>query len=148
MLGFVAAALVGALAMFFLDPDRGAYRRNQTRDRFAGTARRGGAEIGRTGRRAAAEAYGATQKITHLDRDQPPENDVVLAQKVMSELFRDRDIPKGDINVDAVNGVVSLRGQVQRPDQINEIESRVRGIDGVLDVENLLHLPGTPARRP
>jgi osmotically-inducible protein OsmY len=148
VVGYIGAALVGALAMFFLDPDRGAYRRNQTKDRFAGTARRGGAELGRTSRRVAADVYGVKQKIAHLDRDEPPENDAVLAQKVMSELFRDRDIPKGDINVDAVNGVVSLRGQVRRPGQINEIESRVRRIDGVLEVENLLHLPGTPARRP
>jgi osmotically-inducible protein OsmY len=137
---------VGALAMFVLDPDRGRYRRNVTRDRLAGTARRGGADIERAGRRVSAEAYGARQTIAHRDRDAPPENDAVLAQKVMSKLFRDPKIPKDRINIDTVDGVVYLRGQVDRPDQINDIEARVSRIDGVRKVENLLHLAGTPAR--
>jgi osmotically-inducible protein OsmY len=146
MFGYVVAALLGALAMFFLDPERGTYRRNVTRDRFAGSARDVGEDIGRAGRKVAADAYGAKQKLTHLDSEESPENDVVLAHKVRSELFRDQDIPKGDMNIDATNGVVYLRGQVERPDQINDIESRVRRINGVRDVENLLHQPGTPAR--
>ncbi|HEV8230422.1 MAG TPA: BON domain-containing protein [Candidatus Limnocylindria bacterium] len=144
----MAAALVGALAMFFLDPERGRYRRNVTRDRFAGSARDASDELERAGKRVAAEAYGAKQKLTHLNSEEPPENDAVLKHKVMSELFRDPDIPKGDINIDAVDGVVHLRGQVDRPDQINDIEERVRRINGVREVENLLHQPGTPARRP
>ena len=146
MLGFIATALVGALAMYFLDPERGTYRRNVARDRFAGSLRQGGEDLARTGRRVGAEAYGLQQKMTHLDKDTPPANDSVLAQKVMSELFRDQDIPKGQINIDAVDGVVYLRGQVKRPDMIEHIESRVRRIGGVRDVMNLLHLPGTPAR--
>lgn len=145
MLGFIATALVGAVAMFFLDPDRGAYRRNVARDRFAGSVRQGGQDLERTGKRVAAEAYGVRQKLTHLDKDAPPENDAQLAQKVMSELFRDQDVPKGQINIDAVDGVVFLRGQVRRPDMIEHIESRVRRIAGVRDVKNLLHQPGAPA---
>jgi osmotically-inducible protein OsmY len=145
MLGYIATALVGAAAMFFLDPDRGRYRRSVARDRFAGSVRQGGSDLGRAGRRVASEAYGLQQKVAHLDNDAPPENDAVLAQKVMSELFRDQDIPKGQINVNAVDGVVYLRGQVKRPDMIEHIESRVRKIDGVHDVRNMLHQPGTSA---
>ncbi|HKY51918.1 MAG TPA: hypothetical protein VJP45_11740 [Candidatus Limnocylindria bacterium] len=81
MLGLIATALVGALAMFFLDPERGTYRRNVTRDRFLGSLREGGDEIGRAGRRIGSEAYGVQQKVTHLDKDAPPENDALLAQK-------------------------------------------------------------------
>lgn len=37
----------------------------------------------------------------------PPEyDDATLAQKVMSELFRDPHVPKGAINVNPENGVV------------------------------------------
>jgi hypothetical protein len=145
MFGYIVFALAGALAMFFLDPDRGAYRRSVARDRFAGQIRESGRDLGRTGRRLASEAYGVQQKVTHLDRDATPENDALLAQKVMSELFRDQDIPKGQININAEDGVVVLRGQVKRPDMIEHIESRVRKIDGVRDVKNLLHQPGSPA---
>src|SRR5438094_8681685 len=35
----LVAGLVGAITMFFLDPDRGAYRRNVMRARLKGTAR-------------------------------------------------------------------------------------------------------------
>jgi hypothetical protein len=146
MLGYFATALVGALAMFFLDPDRGRYRRSVTRDRFAGSLRQGGEDLGRAGRRVASDAYGLQQKVRHMDEDAPPENDAVLAQKVMSEAFRDQDIPKGQINVNVVDGVVYLRGQLKRPDMIEHIESRVRRVDGVRDVMNLLHQPGTPTR--
>jgi len=146
MFGYVAAVLVGALAMFFLDPERGSYRRNVTRDRLAGTVRRSGARAERIGRRVASDAYGVREKVTHLDRDDAPPSDAALTQKVMTELFRDSDIPKGHINIDSLDGIVTLRGQVELPDQIRHIESRVRRIDGVRDVENLLHQPGTPAR--
>jgi hypothetical protein len=146
MLGYLAAALAGAFAMFFLDPDRGRSRRSVTRDRLAGAARRSSVKIERVGRRVSAETYGARQKIAHLDRDAPPENDAVLAQKVMSELFRDPKIPKGKISIDASDGVVYLRGQADHPDEINDIGERVSRIDGVREVKNLLHLPGTPAR--
>jgi osmotically-inducible protein OsmY len=74
-----------------------------------------------------------------------PETDTVLVSKVESEVLGDPDVPKGSVNVNAEDGVVVLRGQVERPDQIRKLEKAVRKIDGVVDVENLLHLPGTPA---
>jgi osmotically-inducible protein OsmY len=43
------------------------------------------------------------------------------------------------------NGVVQLRGQVQRPDLVDTLVERTRKVQGVVDVENLLHLPGTEA---
>jgi osmotically-inducible protein OsmY len=74
-----------------------------------------------------------------------PENDAVLVSKVESEVFGDPDIPKGGISINAENGIVVLRGQVEDPEQIRRLEQAVGKIDGVLGVENLLHLPGTPA---
>jgi hypothetical protein len=82
MLGYVAAGLAGALVMFFLDPDRGRSRRAVTRDRFAGSARRGGLKVGRISRRISAEAYGAKQEIVHLDSEARSENDPVIARTV------------------------------------------------------------------
>jgi osmotically-inducible protein OsmY len=145
MIQLVLAALAGAAAMFFLDPDRGKRRRALARDRTAGTLRRAEAISGRLQRRVVADSYGWSQKLRHASAMQEaPPNDAVLASKVMTELFRDPRIPKGSINVNAENGIVQLRGQVEHPEQILEIESRVRRIPGVADVEVLLHLPGTP----
>lgn len=72
-------------------------------------------------------------------------DDVTLARKVESEIFRDADAPKGDVVVNAEHGVVFLRGQVKDSEQIKELEKAAQSVDGVKGVETLLHTPGTPA---
>ena len=67
------------------------------------------------------------------------------AQQVESELFREENAPKGQISVNAANGVVQLRGEVEQPELIDELVQRARSVQGVRDVENLLHLPGQEA---
>ncbi|HEX6330811.1 MAG TPA: BON domain-containing protein [Actinomycetota bacterium] len=44
-----------------------------------------------------------------------------------------------EINVDAVDGVVTLRGELAERRLIDQVEERVRGVPGVVTVENLLH---------
>jgi BON domain-containing protein len=73
-------------------------------------------------------------------------DDNTLTAKVMSELFSDPSIPKGDIDINSEYGVVVLRGVVRTPDAIKSIEKRVQSIAGVRDVRNLLHLPKTRAK--
>ncbi len=75
----------------------------------------------------------------------PQPDDVTLAHMVESELFRDEQVPKGQINVNAENGKVYLRGEVDEAEMIRDLENRTRSIQGVEDVENLLHLPGAEA---
>jgi osmotically-inducible protein OsmY len=97
-------------------------------------------------RYAASQTAGAARRVAHPRWAQsPPADDVTLARKVETEIFRPADVPKGDINVDAVNGVVTLRGLARTPQQIKELEDKARAIPGVRGVENLLHPPGTPA---
>ena len=74
-----------------------------------------------------------------------PETDAVLVTKVESEVLGDPDLPKGSVSINAEDGIIVLRGQVERPEQIRRLEKAVRKVDGVQGVENLLHLPGTPA---
>ena len=144
---FLRFAAIGAALTYFFDPDNGRRRRATTRDRvlafFRGTGRRGG----RLGRAAAAETYGLKQKATHLREEPKPEpDDVTLARKVETEIFRGPDVPKGQINVNAVDGVVTLRGEAPSAEMIGQLVERARRVQGVREVENLLHLPGTPAR--
>ena len=75
----------------------------------------------------------------------PQPDDVTLAHQVESELFRDPGVPKGQINVNAENGKIVLRGEVGGPEMIRDLEDRARKVHGVSDVENLLHLPGAEA---
>jgi osmotically-inducible protein OsmY len=75
----------------------------------------------------------------------PQPDDVTLAHMVESELFRDEQVPKGQINVNAENGKIYLRGEVDEQEMIRDLEDRARSVHGVEDVENLLHLPGAEA---
>lgn len=72
-------------------------------------------------------------------------DDVTLAQQVESELSREEHPAKGRISVNAANGVVQLRGEVEQPELIDELVQRAHSVQGVREVENLLHLPGQEA---
>ena len=81
-----------------------------------------------------------------LHRVRPNEyDDATLAHKVESVIFRGADVPKGQILVNAQHGVVQLRGEVPSQDILDALVERTRDVQGVQDVESLLHLPGTPA---
>ena len=138
-------ALVGAAIAYLFDPQNGRRRRAQLRDRSAAFARQGGRSTARAGRAVAAEAYGVSQKAQHLKEEPKEFDDATLAQKVQSEVFRDAKVPKGQINVNAEDGIVVLRGEVEQPELIEELVERTRQVQGVREVQNLLHVPGTPA---
>jgi hypothetical protein len=100
----------------------------------------------RIARALAGETYGLVQRVRHLrPASKPDMDDVTLARKVETEIFRPADSPKGDVDVNVVEGVVYLRGEVKRPAQIKDLEARTRAIPEVRGVENLLHLPKTPS---
>ena len=138
-------AAIGAAFAFFFDPQSGRRRRTMTRDRALGLVRGAGRRGEQVGRAAAAETYGMAQKATHV-RETPKEyDDVTLARKVETEIFRDADAPKGKIDVNVVDGVVELRGEADTPEMIDDLVAKTRKVQGVRDVENLLHLPNAPA---
>ena len=86
-----------------------------------------------------SEAHAVKQKATHLREEPKDFDDQTLKAKVESEVFRPADSPKGDVNVNVENGVVFLRGQVERQELVGELEDRVRKVQGVERVENLLN---------
>src|SRR5947209_19254768 len=72
-------------------------------------------------------------------------DDTTLTRKVESEIFRIRGVAKGKIDVNAAGGVVWVRGEGRTPALIKQIEAKAASIPEVKRVENLLHLPKTPA---
>jgi len=137
---------LGAALTYFFDPQQGRRRRAMTRDRVAAFFRRRVRQGERLGRTASAEAEGVVQKAKHLQEEPKPQpDDVTLTRKVETEIFRDAEVPKGQINVNAENGKIYLRGEVGQPELIKDLEKRARKVQGVQEVENLLHLPGTEA---
>jgi hypothetical protein len=115
-------------------------------DRVGGLARRSGGRVERLGRRTASDAVGLAQRVRHWNAPPKDLDDVTLARKVETELFRPADAPKGSVNIDVVDGVVTLRGEVKSQTQVQALERSARAIPEVRGVENLLKLPKTPAR--
>ena len=139
-------AAAGAALAYFFDPDNGKRRRHVAVDRAAALLRRFGQRAERAGRQAASEVYGAGMKVAHPKEEWKPQpNDAALVQKVESEVFRDPSIPKGQININAENGVVYLRGRVDSPDLVEQLERAVRDVQGVRDVENLVQVGPEPS---
>ena len=127
---------LGAALSYFFDPENGKRRRKVTADRLAALVRRHG---GRLMKGTGSQAHALKQKATHLREEPKPQpDDVTLARKVETEIFRGADVPKGKINVNAENGKVVLRGEVDSPEMIEDLVSKARKVQGVQDVESLL----------
>jgi osmotically-inducible protein OsmY len=141
----------GAAAAHFLDPDSGRKRRNQLRDRAASKAHAGKEQAATKASYAAGKAKGAVSAATpsmpgsHRIEDV---DDVTLARKVETEIFRAPDAPKGDVSVDVQAGVANLRGVVADEAWITRLADDAKKVDGIKGVNNLLHRPGTPAPAP
>ena len=136
-------AAIGAALAYFFDPDNGRRRRKESIKRLAALSRRHGSSLADG---AVSQARAVQAKAKHRREEPKPQpDDVTLANKVESEIFRHIEVPKGDVNVNAENGKIVLRGEVGSPELIDELVARARDVQGVEDVESLLHTPGQPA---
>ena len=130
---------LGAALSYFFDPENGRRRRKVAADRLGSLVRRHGK---RAIKGTVAQSHALKQRATHLREAQKPQpDDVTLARKVESEIFRDADVPKGQINVNAENGKIVLRGEVDSPELIEDLVTKARKVQGVEEVESLLHTP-------
>lgn len=145
LLAAAAGIGLGAVASYLFDPERGRARRARFADQAAAGMRRLAHRAGQIGRLQAGRLEGLAEGIVHRGDAPPSLDDASLAQKVETELFRKRSVPKGTINVNVEDGVVVLRGEVADESLKGRIESQAARIEGVESVRNLLHLPGEPA---
>jgi len=130
---------LGAALSYFFDPENGRRRRKLASDRLAALMRRHGKRMIKG---TVSQAHALKQKGTHLREEPKPQpDDVTLARKVETEIFRDAEVPKGKVNVNAENGKVVLRGEVDSPELIDDLVEKARKVQGVQEVESLLHTP-------
>lgn len=145
----VMAAVAGAAAQYFLDPISGRRRRAQTKDQALARVRRParGAEDQLQKKRTLIRdrAKGLAHEARTAPEEEIPEDDRTLVNKIRSEVLGGEAWQPYTINVNANNGTVTLRGQVDSADQIEELGREVSQVPGTFRVENLLHLPGDPA---
>ena len=65
-------------------------------------------------------------------------NDAWIHTKITSKLIGDKDTPARKINIDVVDGVVTLRGEVNTPNAKDEADRIAKDTEGVKRVRNLL----------
>jgi len=65
-------------------------------------------------------------------------NDAWIHTKITSKLIGDKDTPARKINVDVVDGIVTLRGQVETANAKDEADRIAKDTEGVKRVRNLL----------
>jgi osmotically-inducible protein OsmY len=141
--------VVGAAGAYFLDPQSGKRRRDVATDKLGKWLRRGKRETEQKARHAQGVAAGAAAQASSSTDREPAEtrlNDPALARKVETEIFRDADPDtRGAVSVNAENAVVYLRGELGDEATIAALVAKAQAVEGVREVENLLHTPGGAA---
>jgi osmotically-inducible protein OsmY len=144
-ISFALGLATGAALSHFLDPDSGRKRRHQAVDQAQSKAASAASTMQSTASSAAQHAKGAAHAAVPTGTRLDSPDDVTLARKVETEIFRPADAPKADVSVDVQAGVATLRGEVPDPRWIQRLGDDAGHVDGIQGVQNLLHTPGTPA---
>jgi hypothetical protein len=131
---FLAAAGIGAAAMYLLDPDRGRRRRAMLRDRVTSAVNTVEEAAGVTWRDSRNRLQGVAARL----RSDPDEADQsVLIERVRSQLGRVASHPKA-IHVLADDGSITLQGAILEHER-EAVVSAARETAGVDEVVDRLH---------
>jgi osmotically-inducible protein OsmY len=142
---FVRGAATGAAIAYFFDPVSGRGRRTRLRDMAVSRGRRAIGDVERRGRYVANVAQGRLTEMVSPGPDNRTPDDATLTARIQSEVFGQADIPKDRLTLDVVDGVATLRGELDSQVQIDDVVRRVHQVPGVRDVDVLVHLPGRTA---
>lgn len=141
----IAGAVAGAVAAYFLDPERGRARRDQFVKWSGAQLRRSRRALEQLREQTGSNAAPFPRRTVSLRSGSRPVDDRALRDRVESEVFGNPDLAKDQINIDVESAVVTLRGQVDDAFLIASIEKAVLAVPGVSGVENLLHVNDTAA---
>jgi uncharacterized membrane protein len=136
----ITGVVVGAGAMYLLDPDRGARRRSLLRDQGVRASHKLADGMSATARDARNRAAGAAAELrSRFRHDQV--DDEVLHERVRSAIGRVVSHPSA-IMVTASDGAVILSGDILEA-EVDELVRRVGQVRGVQEVRNELMIHRT-----
>lgn len=137
--------MMGAGAMYLLDPDRGARRRSLLRDKGVRAGRKLGEGVGTTARDVRNRSAGVAATLrSRLRRDEA--GDEIVHERVRATLGRAVSHP-GAIDVTVFEGRVILGGAVLAR-ELDDLLAAVRRVRGVTEVENQLQVMEHPGSLP
>src|SRR5262245_65316064 len=99
----------------------------------------------RIGKRVAVAALAAALVAWPVAGARAATSDAWITTKAKIALLTAKDVHSSGINVDTVDGVVTLHGKVDAAQDKTNAEAEVKRIDGVREVRNMLQV--VPERR-
>jgi osmotically-inducible protein OsmY len=140
---FLAGAVAGAAGMYFADPVNGRGRRRRTSAKLQAARRRRQRNAERQASLAAGRAVGEQARARGAGQFHPTDDRSVELH--LHDLLAGLDTDTKDVNVEVVEGLARVRGQVTSGDDMQRVVDLVHGCPGVRSVESFLHLPDEPA---
>lgn len=134
---------MGACGAYYFDPDRGRARRAALADQVAATRRRRQRQVEADTRYQEGKLQGESARAAGAGNF-TPKDDIGIGQAAHAALAN-LDLATSDVKVDVVEGVATIRGQVETAEDMDEVCRTVSGVPGVTEVSSYLHTPGTPA---
>jgi BON domain len=90
-------------------------------------------------------AWGRPQEGAMADADVVDESeDARLAEAVRIALAEEPGLLSAPVDIEVQGARVTLRGELERPEGIAAVERKVEAVEGVSELQSLLHLTGTP----
>ncbi|MDX3906082.1 MAG: BON domain-containing protein [Pigmentiphaga sp.] len=143
LLNYVAAAALGATAMYLFDPIGGRRRRALLRDKAAASRHDLDRYARKARKRAADQLHGvAARARSTIGMDGSPVDEWQLVERVRSHLGRVTSHP-GSIDVSATAGQVCLSGQILASEH-EKLIAEVSAVPGVDSVEDRLEVHEHP----
>jgi uncharacterized membrane protein len=136
----ITGVVVGAGAMYLLDPDRGARRRSLLRDQGVHVGHKLGDGLAATARDAKNRTRGAAAEFRSRLRHEQVDDDV-LHERVRSAIGRVVSHPSA-ITVIVTDDRITLTGHVLA-DEVDTLMQRVRKVRGVGEVRNEMEIHRT-----
>jgi osmotically-inducible protein OsmY len=142
---FVKGAALGAAAAYLFDPDSGDGRRARLRDQAGALVRQTRERADELSQHAGNVMEGKRHELGGAGNPDPAMDDATVADRIRSEVLGRSDVQTDGVVVNVENGVAQLRGQAPTAETVEDIVDRTQGVTGVIDVENMMHLPDAPA---
>ena len=132
-------ATVAAAGAYLFDPDRGRSRRARLADQTGAALRKAGERIKAQASYQKGVARGLVHDVTKPFQPPVEVDDETLLQKIRSEAVGRWPGSKQDLEIEVIDGAVTVRGQAP-PDHADELIRLIESVDGVRAVADAMSI--------
>jgi osmotically-inducible protein OsmY len=142
--GLLIGGVVGAAAVYFLDPEQGGARRARLQGEVEDRVREARRGLDRTARQLQDRAQAAVERL-EASVTSRPDDDLSLLSRLESALLALPGVRRGSFESEVLDGHVVLHGEVDSAVQEREILEAAGRVRGVAAVESQLQVPDVAA---